>query len=137
VVCRQYIQGYCSYGARCKYDHPPVGEPQWLDPQPSSLYSQTGHGKENWFCPQGIASKRSSERQDSDVPGLHIQYPTSSRPLGNGTFSQGAKAVRSHFAAYDNVDSKKIRSIIAWKTTPCKHFVKNNGWCPLGDACNL
>ncbi|XP_006455263.1 hypothetical protein AGABI2DRAFT_180406 [Agaricus bisporus var. bisporus H97] len=30
-----------------------------------------------------------------------------------------------------------MRSIIAWKTTPCKHFVKNSGWCPLGDSCNF
>ncbi|KAF5350568.1 hypothetical protein D9756_008747 [Leucocoprinus leucothites] len=134
IICRQYVQGYCSYGARCKYDHPPTGEPQWLDPQPLPLYPQAEHGKENWFF---SPERPYSEGQNNDVSRLQPHYPMTSRPLGNGTFSHGTKVPRSQTAAHDYVDPKKIRSIIAWKTTPCKHFVKNNGWCPLGDACNF
>jgi len=26
---------------------------------------------------------------------------------------------------------------LAYKTTPCKHFTLNRGWCPWGDECGL
>jgi hypothetical protein len=26
---------------------------------------------------------------------------------------------------------------LAYKTTPCRHFTLNQGWCPWGDACGL
>jgi len=26
---------------------------------------------------------------------------------------------------------------MAYKTTPCRHFTLNNGWCPWGDECGL
>jgi hypothetical protein len=26
---------------------------------------------------------------------------------------------------------------MAYKTTPCRHFAMNNGWCPWGDECGL
>jgi hypothetical protein len=26
---------------------------------------------------------------------------------------------------------------MAYKTTPCRHFTLNNGWCPWGDGCGL
>ncbi|KAH9926534.1 hypothetical protein B0H21DRAFT_139418 [Amylocystis lapponica] len=25
---------------------------------------------------------------------------------------------------------------LSWRTTLCRHFAKNRGWCPLGDDCN-
>ncbi|EKM57850.1 uncharacterized protein PHACADRAFT_251735 [Phanerochaete carnosa HHB-10118-sp] len=24
---------------------------------------------------------------------------------------------------------------LSWRTTLCRHFAKNQGWCPLGDEC--
>jgi hypothetical protein len=26
---------------------------------------------------------------------------------------------------------------MAYKTTPCRHFTLNQGWCPWGDECGL
>jgi len=128
IICRQYVQGYCNYGNRCKYDHPSAGNPQWFDPQPPPQYPQAEHGEEIWmYSTEG----RYFEEQNSDISRFQSLL---SQPLGNGAFSHAAK---SQFAPPDYIDPKKIRSMIAWKTTPCKHFVRNNGWCPLGDACNL
>ncbi|KAF9445039.1 hypothetical protein P691DRAFT_777850 [Macrolepiota fuliginosa MF-IS2] len=116
IVCRQYIQGYCSYGSKCKYNHPPVGE-RWPGTRSHPLTSQANYNTGYWPSSQNTHSNARIENQYSDVPQPQQQYSAAGRLLGN--------------------DPKKIRSIIAWKTTPCKHFVKNNGWCPLGDACNF
>lgn len=133
VVCRQYVQGFCSYGAKCKYDHPPVGE-RWFDHQ-RPLSSQTNHGG-YWPSSQDANPNPHLESQYNDGSQPLHQYSMASRLLGNGTFAYGARVPQTQHTS-SCVDPKKIRSIIAWKTTPCKHFVKNNGWCPLGDGCNL
>ncbi|KAI0044062.1 hypothetical protein FA95DRAFT_1562612 [Auriscalpium vulgare] len=35
------------------------------------------------------------------------------------------------------LDGAKLvpRNHLAYKTAPCRHWTKNNGWCPLGEAC--
>ncbi|OJT03589.1 hypothetical protein TRAPUB_5765 [Trametes pubescens] len=33
-------------------------------------------------------------------------------------------------------DSRIKYRPLSWRTALCRHFVKNKGWCPVGDDCN-
>jgi hypothetical protein len=128
VICRQYLQGFCSYGSRCKYDHPQKGE--WFDSQPLPTPCIQAHGKSGYWL-----SSHEGQCNDSNWYSHHA-YSASESFSRESMQSYNSK--QSHqLPVPRNVDPKKMRSIIAWKTTPCKHFIKNSGWCPLGDSCNL
>lgn len=127
VICRQYLQGFCSYGSRCKYDHPP--NRGWYDPQPPQPPFQAHYSRGYWLSPHEGQCNDSNWYSHHAHPGSQSIH-RESIPCYNSKQSHQQAVPR-------NVDPKKMRSIIAWKTTPCKHFVKNSGWCPLGDSCNL
>lgn len=128
VICRQYLQGFCSYGSRCKYDHPQNGE--WFDSQPLPTPCFQAHGNRGYWLP-------SHEGQCNDSNWYsHHAYSASECAPRESMHSYNSKQSYQQ-PVPRNVDPKKMRSIIAWKTTPCKHFIKNSGWCPLGDTCNL
>jgi hypothetical protein len=91
------------------------------------------------------------------VPGLY-QTQTQGAPLtGQATASGLACAAASGLARHPPLDqhfnalsrtgalSKQARATstapkkddMAYKTTPCRHFALNDGWCPWGDECGL
>ncbi|KAF9467143.1 hypothetical protein BDZ94DRAFT_1249672 [Collybia nuda] len=47
----------------------------------------------------------------------------------------------SHGASIDhldqNVTGSAFREALAWKTSPCKHYIRTQGWCPVGERCQF
>jgi hypothetical protein len=88
------------------------------------------------------------------VPGLY-QTQSQVAPLTVQTTASGPAASRltrqppfdPHFNAVSRAGtvSKQVHATstapkkddIAYKTTPCRHFTLNDGWCPWGDECGL
>lgn len=36
-----------------------------------------------------------------------------------------------------NVMDPISRESLTWKTTPCRHYIRTQGWCPVGEKCRL
>jgi len=90
------------------------------------------------------------------VPGLYqtqIQgapltiRTTASGPVGTATRLARQPPFDQHFNAVSRAGtvSKQAHATstapkkddMAYKTTPCRHFALNDGWCPWGDECGL
>ncbi|KAK7691184.1 hypothetical protein QCA50_006287 [Cerrena zonata] len=123
-LCRNYALGNCPQGDRCKYIHSDqiVFSPTYVI-GPQSPIGQVYHGSISPTSPFSIsspsmpwtASQRIGPPFHTYPMGWTLQMP----PTG-----QASNATRpSQFRA------------LSWRTTLCRHFVKNQGWCPLGDEC--
>jgi len=70
------------------------------------------------------------------APGpLSTAAPRKPRPP---PLDQPANAVSRAASKHGHVASTAPKKDdMAYKTTPCRHFTMNNGWCPWGDECGL
>lgn len=61
--------------------------------------------------------------------------PPRPSPLDQGPNRGTATVVVSKHPQVTSIAPKK--GDLAYKTTPCRHFTLNRGWCPWGDECGL
>ena len=65
-------------------------------------------------------------------PTLSPMTNTSSDLVGYNWTSTSATAPTPASAAGSRIKYRPL----SWRTTLCRHFLKNRGWCPLGEQCN-
>jgi hypothetical protein len=61
--------------------------------------------------------------------------PLRPSPLDQGSNPGTPTVVMSERPQVTSIAPKK--DDMAYKTTPCRHFTLNHGWCPWGDECGL
>jgi hypothetical protein len=143
-VCQYFIRGYCKFGDRCKFIHP--SHVNYQRPTGSFLSGPAAYTPDHnrqVFLPQlpvapdippdltvGRPVVTPGGKLPGSPPALGLLEQQSNHPDERSPASinpsQMTMPPSLHFPAKP----------IAWRTAPCKHFVKNKGWCPLGDACN-
>jgi hypothetical protein len=64
-----------------------------------------------------------------------VSLPSRLSPLDQGPKPVAPAEVVSKQSQVTSIAPKK--DDMAYKTTPCKHFTVNQGWCPWGDRCGL
>ncbi|OBZ72381.1 hypothetical protein A0H81_07366 [Grifola frondosa] len=134
-LCRNFALGHCPQGEECNFIH--ANPPAWdmstmlalsqafaqlavqngLNPQMSltSLASQTNP----WlWTPVATQSADPLTRRRESLPPPYFPTPPTVRTLPSMSLPQ--------------VKYKPLSR----KTTLCRHFVKNKGWCPLNNECN-
>ncbi|KZT65907.1 hypothetical protein DAEQUDRAFT_813975 [Daedalea quercina L-15889] len=124
-LCRNYALGYCPQGDRCKYLH--------VIP-PTSIASQSAFSPTRQETAQLLSTQ-------PPVPPPHLQWYQMGRPVHALNTAAPAWAAPPTFQVdRTNVSvppphAPQYRSL-SWRTTLCRHFSRNHGWCPLGDECN-
>ncbi|KAI0350399.1 hypothetical protein OH77DRAFT_1077022 [Trametes cingulata] len=118
-LCRNFALGHCPQGEACNYIHASPATIQNDLNSHTRLISGARIGHE----PQGhlpasaspVWSAISPTTICSDQP--HYQW-------GSSPASNVAPVSRIKYRP------------LSYRTALCRHFVKNKGWCPLGDECN-
>ncbi|KAH9846463.1 hypothetical protein C2E23DRAFT_852813 [Lenzites betulinus] len=116
-LCRNFALGHCPQGDDCNYVH---ASPATIQSDPSihamlDSGSNLAHGLRPSLATSPVFSTLSALTNNSDQPNYQLgSLPT----LGTTPASR-----------------IKYRPL-SWRTALCRHFVKNKGWCPLGDECN-
>ncbi|KAI0750256.1 hypothetical protein C8Q80DRAFT_680039 [Daedaleopsis nitida] len=124
-LCRNFALGHCPQGDKCNYIHatpesiqnnthtlssppiqPTISQRSIDDPLSASAFS-----------PSLWPTLSPATNASSDHPAYH---------WGTSNTTHSGPASESHI---------KYRPL-SWRTTLCRHFLKNRGWCPLGDDCN-
>jgi hypothetical protein len=85
------------------------------------------------FQPQGVPIVM--QTTVSGPPIAASPRPPWHSPLGQRSISVSRPAVAAKNPQETSTAPKK--EDMAYKTTPCRHFTLNNGWCPWGDECGL
>ncbi|GJE85609.1 zinc finger protein [Phanerochaete sordida] len=124
-LCRNYALGHCPQGDQCKYLHSNNIPMQPTYPMAPAMMRPSGLNP-NFSFP-AIAT------------GMPFTWPSMSPPLpspestgfnwGFAPFSPPAPTASSGHS-----QPPQFRPL-SWRTTLCRHFAKNQGWCPLGDEC--
>ncbi|KAI9067751.1 hypothetical protein FKP32DRAFT_235076 [Trametes sanguinea] len=121
-LCRNFALGHCPQGEDCNYIHASLASIQGDLNMPPMVHSSLGSGSNAGFDNQPqfataspVWSTLSPMTNNSDQP--NYQWGSSPAP---------AVAPASHI---------KYRPL-SWRTALCRHYVKNKGWCPMGDQCN-
>lgn len=121
-LCRQFTQGFCPRGRTCKFNHPDQHEdvhfPPYFRADPFAEPAKQD-------TPVSLNRPRPSQLACNPTSPLNVGRKNSEL-LADGSTSRTAKL---QFLAY-------LKPLF-WKTSPCRHFVRYRGWCPLGDACGL
>ncbi|RPD55008.1 hypothetical protein L227DRAFT_579993 [Lentinus tigrinus ALCF2SS1-6] len=117
-LCRNFALGHCPQGEKCNYIH---ASPETIQTNGIGPLLQTS------------TSQRS---QDDPLSATTFSplWPTLS-PATNTSSDQ----LPYNWSNSSNagLPSSRIKyRPLSWRTALCRHFVKNRGWCPLGDACN-
>ncbi|PIL28364.1 hypothetical protein GSI_09515 [Ganoderma sinense ZZ0214-1] len=113
-LCRNFALGNCPQGESCNYIHA----------TPEAIQMNT-------------LSKRSADDQASSTTFSPSLWPTLS-PATNGSSDHFAYQWSNPSTAAETTPTQshiKYRPL-SWRTTLCRHFLKNRGWCPVGEECN-
>ncbi|TBU41507.1 hypothetical protein BD309DRAFT_965091 [Dichomitus squalens] len=121
-LCRNYALGHCPQGDKCNYIHA----------SPESIQT-------NIISPllQPSLSQRSADDQFSSTTFSPSLWPTIS-PVTNASSDHFGYNWDTSTTAVDTSlpPSRMKYRPLSWRTTLCRHFLKNRGWCPLGEDCN-
>ncbi|EMD33358.1 hypothetical protein CERSUDRAFT_117976 [Gelatoporia subvermispora B] len=114
-LCRNYALGYCPHGSDCNYIH--ASPPTSIIPlsSPSAQFTMT------------IPNQGSQ----SAIPSL--MNAANMWPAAFGV--DPMMGPNTAFEEYTKKSPNGPMRPLSWRTTLCRHFVKNNGRCPLGDDC--
>lgn len=113
-ICRSFVAGRCPYGDKCTFIHPPPAPFP-----PSNVLSPFARQLAlNWSALPPNSNKLYFMSPQHSIAGA-AAYRTP--PFLPGQSATGHMAIRPE----------------NWRTKPCKHFGRTQGWCPIGDACNL
>ncbi|RDX41964.1 hypothetical protein OH76DRAFT_1411656 [Lentinus brumalis] len=118
-LCRNFALGHCPQGEKCNYIHasPEAIQTNSIGPLLQTSTSQRGQdgplsattiSPSPWFTVSPATNTSSDQLAYNWSNSSHARFPSS---------------------------RIKYRPL-SWRTTLCRHFLKNRGWCPLGDACN-
>jgi len=130
-LCRNYALGHCPQGDRCKYLHSnniPTS-PTFSVQQPIISFS-----------PMNQPMSPTHSFPTAPVPMAYpwsIQPPTVYNPQPvqmNWTYSPPRPPQVSQGGGDSNSNPPQFRPL-SWRTSLCRHYIKNQGWCPLGEDC--
>ncbi|KAG2126575.1 hypothetical protein DEU56DRAFT_822010 [Suillus clintonianus] len=108
-ICRNFVAGRCAYGTNCTFIHPPPV----LFPPSNTLRP---------FARQPVLKWSALRPNTTDAAPVY-ETPFSPSPLSPAPIPGTRENV---------IVRPKGR-----RTNVCKHFVRTQGRCPLGDACNF
>ena len=146
-LCRNFALGHCPQGDQCKYLHSsvvPVQSTYAIAPiaaPPMVCYVARGRRCTN--APKAYMQARHGELNPHfsfppPAVGMHFNWPPMSPPVQSpqaSGYNWGYQPVSPPLpAAVPTTQPTQFRPL-SWRTTLCRHFVKNQGWCPLGDEC--
>ncbi|CDO68230.1 hypothetical protein BN946_scf184870.g4 [Trametes cinnabarina] len=117
-LCRNFALGHCPQGEDCNYIHATPASIQGDLNMPAMLGSGDNVGIDNQThlaTASPVWSTLSPVTINSDQP----NYQWGSSPV-----SAGVRASRIKYRP------------LSWRTALCRHYVRNRGWCPMGDQCN-
>ncbi|KAI0346226.1 hypothetical protein BDW22DRAFT_731432 [Trametopsis cervina] len=127
-LCRNYALGNCPQGDQCKYLHSrdiPVSTPYPMaQPMVPVIRGVPGFNPRFSFPLPAAAPS--------------FMWPTLSPPPAPADMSNFGWIYQSipPSAPSPTAASQPPQfRPLSWRTTLCRHFVKNQGWCPLGDDC--
>lgn len=127
-LCRNYALGHCAQGDQCKYVHShdipfsssyPMAQPMVQLARVVPGFNPQFSFPATAAAPSFVWSTMSPPIATADMASFNWMYP----PLQAGIQSQPVTSQPPQFRP------------LSWRTTLCRHFVKNQGWCPLGDDC--
>ncbi|KAJ7135406.1 hypothetical protein C8R43DRAFT_1239091 [Mycena crocata] len=116
-TCIHFAQGYCSFGRACKFNH---SEPK---------FHFSPYHRPNPFA--------GPPNRGTLVPPPSPSQPSSGLPTLSAADISGSINSNATLARLSKLQYLEQYKPLSWKTTPCRHFTKNNGRCPLGDNCGF
>ncbi|KAG1752206.1 hypothetical protein EDB19DRAFT_1097752 [Suillus lakei] len=120
-TCRNFIAGQCAYGKKCTFIHPPP-----VPFSPSNILSP--------FARQLVLDWSALQPKESATAPQHpVAGPTVAAPVHETPFSPSPLSS----APIPGTGENMIVRPKNWRTQACKHFVRTQGWCPVGDSCNF
>ncbi|GBE90081.1 hypothetical protein BKA93DRAFT_797033 [Sparassis latifolia] len=128
-LCRNFALGHCPQGSQCKYLHtmaPPMLSPTL--PITQFMYPSLNQSEHNIPYRLALPMSPPTVQWMATSPSAHssemvpYNWVYSSAP-----YNPALQAPRTAAVQYRP---------LSWRTTLCRHFAKNRGWCPLGDDCN-
>ncbi|TCD59828.1 hypothetical protein EIP91_011347 [Steccherinum ochraceum] len=143
-LCRNFALGHCAQGDRCKYLHSmniPVSSPTFTSSQPVTQFVGAPSGfSPPLFSPYNTSSlgypwglPSPTAVQSPDQMQFNWTY-TSSYPPPALPPPPPQPQYQPHTQGTSPPNPPQFRPL-SWRTTLCRHFSKNQGWCPLGDEC--
>jgi len=95
------------------------------------------HGKQS-EVPLTLQAPRLQPAQSPHVP-THLSTKSPPSSHGNPVLSATTHevAARSTKETFKTSATGSRKFDMSYKTTPCRHFTLNGGWCPWGDECCL
>ncbi|KAJ7481596.1 hypothetical protein FB451DRAFT_131880 [Mycena latifolia] len=108
-LCLHFAQGFCPYGLSCRFYHPPASDNNIHFP--------------SYFRPVDPFASQQEMTVATSSPS-QLQY---TQPI-DGTNVDATSAKLAFLERFKP---------LSWRTTPCRHFIKHKGWCPLGDSCGF
>lgn len=129
-LCRNFALGYCPQGENCKYLHTtniPIEQTFTMASTAIPTMNAPSELNPNFSFPPRAATMNfswpllSPPMQAPDATGFNWTYPQFSPTLSTSTTSSHPTQFRP----------------LSWRTTLCRHFARNRGWCPLGDECGF
>ncbi|KAI0365504.1 hypothetical protein BV20DRAFT_973042 [Pilatotrama ljubarskyi] len=118
-LCRNFALGHCPQGEACNYIH---ASPATIQSD-LNIHTRLGSGSRIGHEPQVHLATTASPVWSTLSPTTncsdHPNYQWGSSPV-----SGPAPASRIKYRP------------LSYRTALCRHFVRNKGWCPLGDECN-
>lgn len=128
-LCRNYALGHCPQGDHCKYLHShniPIQPAYPMAPTMAPAMTRPVGFNPNFSFP-------------AIAPGMPFNWPPMSPPLSSpeaSGLSWSFAPFSPHLSAASSGHSQPPQfRPLSWRTTLCRHFAKNQGWCPLGDEC--
>lgn len=109
-ICRRFVRGNCIPGTECKFGHPERN---------LSFLIRTA----------------ASESEAAPLLPLLSLRETYGEPVAhNGPERSNDMPINY---ADPNVMDPISRESLTWKTTHCRHYIRTQGWCPVGEKCRL
>ncbi|CAL1715897.1 unnamed protein product [Somion occarium] len=123
-LCRNYALGHCPQGDQCKYIHSDYIP---LNPTFSMIHqSPPMLGVHNSFSPNSPFSL--------SAPAMPWGLPSPTAAVPQGYPYNWNYQMTPTMPTFNAARPPQFRPL-SWRTTLCRHFIKNQGWCPLGEDC--
>ncbi|KAF9224802.1 hypothetical protein BS17DRAFT_879625 [Gyrodon lividus] len=127
-LCRNFISGDCTFGAKCSFLHPPLRMVPASGPFSRRLLL-------NWnaLFPQLIPL---SGQQGAPA----TQLPPSSQPqafLDEDPSSSNSLLLSASDCTHSEPIPEARKHNNRRKKYPCRHFARTGGWCPAGERCKF
>lgn len=130
-VCKNFVIGCCSYGQTCIYHHPDPIQLPGFNPTSPFASSQLS----NSAIPHGHSPSMTDRQLSPHVPDAPLPFADQPSGYFPGYNSQVEGITPPWGYPIPIPTPPGSYKPISWRTTLCRHFVKNKGWCPVGDAC--